>query len=88
MFRTLSTKRPDMRFDCAMASGLRVDPFEIASKLFKNGVQKCPRNEALQKSKKTSTFDHFWFPKMVQNASSWHIFLNQKKDVFFWLKER
>ena len=72
-----------MRFDCAMASGLRVGPLEIYPKMLKNRLQKCPRNEALKKSKKTSTFDHFWTPKMVKNASSWHIFLNQKKDVFF-----
>ena len=77
-----------MRFDCAMASGLRVGPLEIYPKMLKNRVQKCPRNEALKKSLKNQFLIIFGPPKWSKNASSWHIFLNQKKDVFFWLKER
>ena len=52
-FHTLSTKRPNMRFDCAMASGLRVGPLEIYPKMLKNRLQKCPRKEALKQSEKS-----------------------------------
>ena len=83
-FHTLSTKRPDMRFDCAMASGLRFGPLEIYPKMLKNRLQKCPRNEALKKKWKKLCFGAI----LVSQNTRFLEILAIKMKMVFWPKKQ
>ena len=49
-------KRADMRFDCAMASGLRVGPTKFEPKLFKNHSKMDIEKRFAQKECKSLVF--------------------------------
>ena len=71
-------KKADMRFDCAMASGLRVGPLEIEPTILKNLVQVSSKRDPQKKWKKINV----WSILDSQNESKMLQF-----GIFVWTKQ-